>query len=600
MKDKKNVPINYFSRDFDTIKRSLVEHAKRYYPDSYKDFSEVGFGSLMLDTVAYIGDILSFYLDYQVNESFLDTATETNNVLSLAKQMGYKFNNTPTSYGVATFFITVPSLPNGTGPDLAYVPKLKRGSEFTATTGARFTLVEDVEFLKRTNEVVVAANDESTNLPTYWAIKAYGVVISGYYETFYLDVGEYQKFLRLTMPETNISEIIKVEDSEGNEYYQVENLSQDVIYVPIGNRNSKSTDEPSSLLRPYSTPRRFVVERDELSTYIQFGSGVSEKSTNSQKIADPSEVVLQKHAKNYIYDTSFDPLKLTNTDKLGIVPSNTTLAITARVNDTNGVNISIDSLNTVSDPIIEFDNEGALDGDLLREVVNSLELTNDERIVGQVASNNLDEIKIRSRNFLSSQNRAVTLQDYKSLVYNMPKEYGAVKRVNVVRDQNSFKRNLNMYVVSQDINGALCQTPLTLKENIKIWLNNNRMINDTIDILDAKIINLGINYTIINDLRYESGDTLQECNFKLQEHFSYIREVGEPFFISDVQKVLKDVKGVLDVVDVEIVNKTGLPYSEIYLNLDSIRSADGRYLNIPENVIFEIKYPNIDIKGAIE
>ena len=600
MSNKKNVPINYFSRDFNSIKRSLVEHTKRYYPDSYKDFNELGFGSLMLDTVSYIGDVLSFYLDYQVNESFLETATERKNILKLAKQMGYKFNNTPTSYGVASFFITVPSLPNGTGPDLSYIPKLKRRSEFTAATGGRFTLINDVDFGNPANEIVVAANDEASNLPTYWAIKAYGVVVSGYYDTFYVDVGSFKKFLKIRLPETNITEIVKIEDDEGKEYFQVENLSQDVIYVPIANRNAKSVTEPSSLLRPYSTPRRFTVEKDELYTYVQFGSGISERDSNSQQMAEPTEVVLQKHAKNYVYDTSFDPNKLINTEKLGIVPTDTTLAITARVNDVNSVNVAIDGLNGVSDPIIEFENEGSLDLGLLNEVKNSLEVTNDERILGEVPSNSAEEIKIRARNFLSTQNRAVTIQDYKSLVYNMPKEYGSVKRVNVLRDQNSFKRNLNLYVLSEDENGFLCQTPLILKENLKIWLNNNRMINDTIDILDAKIINLGINYTIINDLRYQSGEVLNECNTKLQEHFAYTREIGEPFFITDIQKVLKNTKGVLDVVDIEIVNKTGSPYSEIALNLDSIRSADGRYLNIPDNVIFEIKYPDIDIKGAIE
>lgn len=600
MKERKNIPINYSSRDFASIKQSLVEHAKRYYPDSYRDFSEVGFGSLMLDSVSYIGDILSFYLDYQVNESFLDTATETKNILKLAKQMGFKYNSVPTSYGIASFFITVPSLPNGTGPDLSYIPKLKSMSQFTSRTGARFTLLTDVDFANPSNEIVVAANNQISNIPTHWAIKANGPVISGYYETYYIGVGEYVKFLKVRLPSANIAEIVKVEDDEGNEYFEVNNLSQDVIYVPIPNKNSNNNQEPNYLLRPYSTPRRFVVERTLSTTSLQFGSGTSENSEITSKIADPSEVVLQKHAKKYVHDTSFDPVKLINTDKLGIVPSNTTLAVTVRLNDAQNVNISVNSLNFVAEGILEFENETSLDVDYVNEVKNSLEITNDERIIGQVPTLNGEEIKIRSKNFLSTQNRAVTLQDYKSLVYNMPNQFGAIKRVNVLRDQNSFKRNLNMYVISEDVNGNLCQTTGLLKENIKIWLNNNRMINDTIDILDAKILNLGINYTIISDLRYEGNETLNECNFQLQEYFSYAREIGEPFFITDIQKILKNVKGVLDVVDIEVVNKTGSPYSEIYMNLDSIRSADGRYLNIPDNVIFEIKYPLLDIKGAIE
>ena len=599
MQEKKNIPINYYSRDFQSIKQSLVEHAKRYYPDSFKDFSEAGFGSLMLDTVSYIGDVMSFYMDYQVNESFLDTASEVKNVIKLAKQMGYKHNSVPTSYGTVALFITVPSLPNGLGSDPAYIPKLKRRSEFSSGNGNKFTLLSDVDFSNPTNEIVVAANDEITNIPTYWAIKAYGVVISGYYDTIYYDIGEFTKFLKIKLPRKDIAEVVKVEDSEGNEYYEVENLSQDIVYVPIANKTANSAEEPLSLLRPYTTPRRYVLERDEIYTYLQFGSGTSAANANSQQLTDPSKTILKRHAKKYISDTSFDPNKLVNTEKLGIVPVNTTLGITVRANNAVDINIAADELNSVDSPLFEFEEENYLNTDLLAFVVDSLEITNEEKIVGDVPRNTSQEIKIRAKNSLSAQNRAVTIQDYKTLVYNMPNEFGSIKRVNIIRDENSYKRNLNMYVVSEDEEGSLTETQQIIKENIKIWLNENRMINDTIDILDAKILNLGINYTIVNDYRYEKSEVLSSCAQKLEELFSHTREIGEPFFISDIQRVLKNVSGVLDVVDIQIENKYGSPYSQLQINLDTIRSADGRYLEIPKNVIFEIKYPETDIKGAV-
>lgn len=598
MDKKKNVPINYYARDYQSIKQSLVEHAKRYYPEVYKDFNEASFGSLMFDTVSYVGDVLSFYLDYQANESFINTATELKNITKLAKQMGYKHDSIPTSYGVASFFITVPATSDGLQPDTTYIPVLKKDSEFVSDNGISFLLLDDVRFDQSDNEIVVAANDPNTNIPTYWAIKSYGAVMSGKYETVEVEIGEFQRFLKVKVPLNNIAEIISVRDEEGNEYYQVENLSQDVIYIPIANR-TETNQQANSLLRPYSAPRRFVLEKDPYATYIQFGYGTDATDSNREKMVDPSEVVLQKHAKNYISDASFDPSRLIQSDKLGIVPVSTKLQITARINETNEVNVGVDKLTTVSDAILEFDDPKNLNRALVNFVKSSLELTNEEKIVGQVPTINGEEIKLRALSSFSAQNRAVTLQDYSTLVYNMPNTYGKIKRVGVVRDRNSLKRNLNLYVVSEDENGYLTETNSVIKENVKIWLNSNRMINDTIDILDAKILNLGINYTIVVDVRYNKQEILNKCNNKLKEFYSYTREIGEPLFLSDVNNVIKEVKGVLDIGNVTIVNKSGGLYSDLSYDLDKNRSADGRYIEMPSNVIFEIKYPNDDIKGAI-
>lgn len=598
MTDKKNIPINYYSRDFESIKQSLVEHVKRYYPDVYKDFNEASFGSIMLDTVSYIGDVLSFYLDYQANESFLNTATELKNIIKLSRQLGYKYNNVPTSYGLASFFITVPSTTNGTAPDTRYIPVLKAGSEFGAENGTSFLLMDDVRFDKDDNEVVVAANDPVTGIPTYWAIKSYGSVISGRYENAEIEVGQLSRFLKVKIPLNNVAEIVSVFDSEGYEYYEVENLSQDVIYIPISNKG-ETKKEVESLLRPYSVPRRFTVERDNLYAYLQFGYGVDASNFAKETITDPSEVVIKKVGKRYISDTSFDPTRLVNSDKLGIVPVNTTLTVKVRTNNSSELNVGVDKLTKVNKSIFEYVDRPNLSTDLVNFVNTSLEVTNEEKIVGQVSINGPEDLKIRAMSTVSTQNRAVTLQDYKALVYNMPNTFGSIKRVNVIRDQNSFKRNLNMYVVSQDENSYLTQTNQVIKENLKIWLSNNRMINDTIDILDAKILNLGINYSVVGDLNVNNDELLKKCNDRLKEYYSYVREIGEPFFISDVSRTLKEVKGVLDIVTIQVVNKYGGVYSDLTYDLDKNRSADGRYIEVPENVIYEIKFADQDIKGAV-
>ena len=594
----KKVPINYFSRDFNSIKQSLVEHAKRYYPDSYKDFSEASFGSMMFDTVSYVGDILSFYLDYQVNESFLQTSNEYENVLKLARQMGYKLDDVPTAHGIASFFIFVPANASGLGPDERYIPVLKRGSTFASSGGTQFILNEDVRFDTENTEIVVGRTDETTGFPTFYALKSYGRVISGQFQTTNIPVGSFKRFLRLEVDIPNISEIVSVVDTEGNEYFEVSYLSQDIIYRPIANRTS-TKKEVSNFLRPYSVPRRYVVEKDANTTFLQFGYGTDISDFNKDRQVDPSSVVLKYHSKEYISDTSFDPTNLIYSDKFGIVPSNTTLSVVARTNQIQDVNVSAENLDTVTSALLEFDDERSLDPILTNSVRASLEITNEEPINGRIDRATVEEIKIRALNTLSTQNRAVTREDYKSLIYNMPNDYGSIKRVNVIRDQNSFKRNLNIYVISQDTNNRLVRTNTVVKENIKFWLNTNRMINDTIDILDAKVLNFGVDFKIVADLEKNKYETLNNCIASLKSYFSNTKEIGEAIFITDITKTLRDVEGVVDVVSIKLENKVGGNYPGILYDIDKYISADGRYVNIPDNVIVELRYPNEDIRGAV-
>ena len=597
---KKNVPINYSARDYASIKESLVQHAKRYYPDSFRDFNEAGFGSLMLDTVSYVGDVLSFYLDYQANESFLDTAIEFNNVEKLTRQMGFKEIETPTSHGIATFFILVPATQNGLGPDYTYIPILKRNSTFSTTNGNQFILNEDVFFNSPDNETVVARVNQTTGLPTFYAIKSYGRVLSGVYEQVVIDVGEFQRFRKLRLPIANLAEIIKVEDTEGNEYFQVDYLTQDVIYRPIIDRaGSNNRSSNTAFLRPFTVPRRFVLEKMNGNYYLQFGQGQDKTNKNQESIADPSTVALKIYGKNYISGDSFDPTSLIETDKFGVVPVNTKLTVTVRTNSSANVNASAASLKKVDSARFEFPNPLSISTNIKNQIKNSIEVTNEEPIVGDTKLLTSKDLKIIAGSAYAAQSRAVTREDYKALLYKIPAEFGRVKRVNVVRDQDSFKRNLNLYVICNDEKGFLVPANSVVKQNLKIWLNKNRMINDTIDILDAKIVNFGIDFSVIADLESNKFDVMNSCKNALMTEFSRIREIGEPLFYSDVMKILKDVKGVLDIVRVKIYNKSGGLYSNMFYDMDKYLSADGRYINCPDNAIFELKFPNTDIKGVV-
>ena len=210
-------PINYTSRDFESIKGDLENYAKRYYPTTFKDFSEASFGALMLDLVAYVGDQLSFYADFQANESFLDSAIRYDNVIRLSETLGYKNQGVAKSTGQVAIFMLVPVAANSRAPDLDYFPILQRGTIFSGDNGATYTLTSDVDFSDSNNEITVARTDNTTGNPTYFAVKAMGQVVSGQQYEEQLTVGDYQRFLKMSLNRANVTEIISIKDSQGNE-----------------------------------------------------------------------------------------------------------------------------------------------------------------------------------------------------------------------------------------------------------------------------------------------------------------------------------------------------------------------------------------------
>jgi len=595
---KRTFPIDYTSRDYSSIREDLIGYAKRYYPDTFKDFSEASFGALMLDTVAYVGDIMSFYLDYQVNESFLDTASEYDNVLRLSEQMGYKYVGSNSTTGMVSVYAVVPANSTGLGPDTSYMPILKRNSVLGGSGGS-FILLEDMRFDDPSNDVVASNIDDATGNPTNYAIKATGQVISGRFGTTTQTVGAFERFKTITLGNPNIVEIISVFDSEGHEYFEVEYLTQDVVYKSVPNRDENTRDNAPALIRPFIATRRFTTKKTANTIQMQFGFG-SDTEVATPGLAEPSNVVLQRAAKGYVTDAIFDPSDLIGSDKLGIGPANTTLTITYRLNTSNSANAAIGAVNQITTPIVEFNDPSIANDSAARTVVRSLECFNEEPIVGSVRIPTIEEVRTQALNIFPAQSRAVTSTDYEAMVYAMPGHLGAVKRCRVLRDQDSIKRNLNVYVISEDAQGKLVQSNSALKENLKIHLNRYRMINDTVDILDAKIVNVGIEFEVVASEEINKFEVLDNATTALVAAFgTKTMFIGERFYITDVFTALNKVRGVADTAKVKLVSKRGTNYSSSTLSIDQFMSLDGRYLSVPDNVILEIKFPKIDIKGTV-
>ena len=592
-------PINYTSRDFEAIKDDLVNYAKRYYPTTFKDFNEASFGSLMMDLVAYVGDQLSFYADYQTNESFLDSAIEFGNIVRLAESLGYRYPGAPRSTGQCSFYIIVPANTNTRGPDLSYLPILEAGTVLGSSGGGSFTLTENVDFTDASNKITVARVDTTSGNPTYFAVKAFGQVVSGQRFSETITIGNYQRFLKLKLDKTNITEVISVVDSQGNEYYEVDHLSQDIIFKELVNTDSTRTAVPY-IMRTVPVPRRFVIERDIAdNTYLQFGYGSAENITGDL-IADPASVTLNVTGRNYITDQTFDPTKLIESDKFGVVPVNTVLTVEYTANNSDTVNAPVGAISSVVNPRYRFANQASLAQNAVADVIASLEVENETPILGDTSPLTPEEIRTQAFGSQAAQNRAVTRNDYINLSYRMPAKFGKIKRVNIVRDKDSAKRNLNIYVLSENSSGNMIVPNSVLKQNLKEWLNSYRMINDTIDILDGQIINIGINFEVLPELNVNRYEVLQDCVTKLQNEYLNVKfNIGEAVYISEIYKLLNDVPGVVDTTNVEIINKTSTGYSDYEYDVLENMSDDGRFLKIPEDSVAEVLYPGIDVSGVV-
>ena len=587
--------INYTNKEYEGIREDLTQIAERFYPDTFQDFSEASFGSMMLDAVAYVGDQLSFYLDYNINETFLDTSYQLNNIIRHGRTLGYKNSGRPSTYGQVALYVLVPASQTGIGPDAKYIPIIKRGTRFSSTTGQNFVLTEDVNMKETSNPVVVARTNPSTGAPTFFAIKSYGNVVSGFFNTETIDVGAYQRFRSVSLANNNVSEIISVFDSEGNEYFEVEHLSQDTVFKTLSNKNYKNDNVPS-VMKPLLVNRKFVTVFDSNGVLLQFGSG---DELAADVIAEPQSISMDIFGKTYVTDTSFDPSRLVSNKYYGIVPQNTTLTILYRQTNPVNSNIAAGGINTVGATIVEFEDVSSLAAGKVSAVRNSIEVSNETPIVGNVSNPTSAEVKQRIYDTFPTQNRAVTQRDYENLVYRMPSSFGSIKRCSVQKDPDSQKRNLNVYVLSEDPQGKLTNSNLTIKENIKTWLNHYRMINDTVDILDPFIINIGINFIVKPEINSDKFKILNDCVNAIAKEYTTPLFIGEGLSLSKIFNILNNVPGVNDTVKVQIVNKNSSNYSNVFFSISENMSPDGDVLVCPKNAIFEIKFPQVDIKGKL-
>jgi len=591
---------SYLARDFQDFRADLLDHARSHFSDKIQDFSEASLGGLFLDMAAYVGDNMSFYLDHQFRELSPSTVTESKNIESMIKNAGLKITGNAPASVMVNFYIkiskTVDPITNRPIPNPIDIPVILENTQVLARNGTTFYLTRDLDFSEKDGNgkytaTVNAITDQSGNVESYVFIKP-GLCISGTVTTETFELGTYLPFRTITLANNHVTSILRVYDSDGNEYHEVESLSQDTVF-----RKNKLSNGSSSIdIIP--APYRFIssVDIPTRSTTIQFGSGdVSDLET----LTDPSQMALPLYGKSTFSQFSLDPNRLMKNSSLGISPQNVTLTVVYRYGGGASHNVEPESIDEVS--VISWRFPAGVPYNNAQIVKNSVSVENTESASGGSAGPTLTELKQYVTSSRTMQNRVVTKEDLLARIYTMPTDFGIVYRANVLPNPANALASL-LYIVSRDSEGKLTQSSDALKRNLSTYLNEFRLIGDAMDILDAKIINFRIRIEVkIHESENKFSVQSKIINSVAALFPANEINLGKPINVTQINSAISAVTGVISINKVTITNIFGeddiYDYSEEKKNM-SLAFDAGEYLAEPYE-IFELRYPKTDIQVIV-
>lgn len=595
---------SYIARDLSGFRADLLNYARTYFPDNIQDFSEASLGGMLLDFAAMVGDSMSFYADHQFNELDWRKTIERKNLHRHIENAGIKIPGPSPSVAEVDITISIPAaLVNGEYvPDVNALPVILKGTTFTGGP-TRFSIIDDVDFSELDGfgnimgDVTVESIDPVTNNPTYFLVTKTQVCISGTTSTITRIVGSPQQFLKIPLG-SEASEVISVFDSEGNEYYEVEYLSQDTVFAGLKNYDhDHEVVEYAMGIRP--APYRFETNRDinTRSLTLTFGSGNAE-SLEDDIIPDPSELALPLYGKNVVQRFSLDPNRLLTTDTLGVAPSNTTLTIIYREGGNYSHNVGTGLISEISQLNSRFP-VASIDIALQKQILDSIRVTNRLPAAGGAPAPTLDELRNLIPNARQQQSRIVSKEDLISRIYTMPSKFGRVFRASVRPNPNNHLSS-QLFIISKDAGNKLALSSDTLKKNISTYLNEFRLISDAIDVLDARVINFKVDFNIVVDPNLKKEVVVQKVIRKLADILRIKNfQIDQPILLIDIMHTITSQPGVLSLLDLNIENITteheNRLYSDVSFNM-SANTFKGMII-APAGSIFELRYPSKDITG---
>jgi len=618
--------IRYLGKDFAQLRTNLIEFTKNYFPNTYNDFNESDPGMMFYEMSAYVGDVLGFYIDKQLKESLLVSAEERKNLFSLAQSLGYKVKNKVASTVDLDVFQLLPATPTGSGvvPDWNYALTIPAGMIVkSVSTAAEFRTLDTVNFgqLQSTSgsNVTVYQINDVTNLAEYYLLKQTVKAVAGTIQTANYTFGTAKRFDKITLDATNIIDVVDITDSDNNIWTEVPNLAQDTVFETISNVSQNDPElSQFNLSVPYllklrKTSRRFISRfRTDGKLDIQFGAGIA-ADLDEEIIPNPDNVGSGLPNLQLQYDQPLDPSNFMYTRSYGLAPSNTTL--TVRYTTGGGLASNVPAFDLTNIVTLSFSiNETGLNTALLNQIKASVACTNPLPAAGGKDEETVDDIRNNALSYFATQNRAVTDQDYIIRAYSMPPKFGSVAKAYIIQDtQLNLNTNqtvanplaLNLYTLGYDVNGSLTPLNDAVKENLKVYLSQYRLMTDAINIRDAFIINFGINFEIIVLPEYNSNEVLLKCIDSLRSYFDVKKwQINQPIILSKIYVLLDRVEGVQTVSRLELVNlyNSNQGYSGNIYPMSATEGGSTRggvvYPSLDPS-IFEIKYPNSDIKGRV-
>jgi hypothetical protein len=609
--------IRYINRNFNDFRNALIEYTKTYFPNTYNDFTETSTGMLFMEMSAYVGDVLSFYLDNQIQETFIQYARQTENLFNLSYLLGYVPKVTTAASVDIDFYQQLPAKLSGntTVPDFDYCLKIPENTQISANNNSNIKfLIQDVVDFSTSSSMdptEISVYQISGTQPTFYLLKKTRKAISSTIVSTTFTFTSPVKFDTREINASNIIGILDVVDSNGNVWYEVPNLAQENVFDTIRNTNFNDPNYSSDTEVPYLLQLRQVQRRfatrfiNGTTLQLQFGAG-NPISTDEEIIPNPDNVGLGLPFEKNKMTTAFSPTNFVFTNTYGIAPSNITL--TVRYLTGGGVQSNVDSgiLTNIDTNNVTFLKPN-LSSSLANTIFNSLAINNLLAADGGSDGDTIEELRQNALGNFQNQLRTVTQQDYLIRALSMSSNLGVISKAYAAPSKigefqpGELPTILDLYVLSYDINKNLRTASPTLKKNLQTYLSEYRMINDSIRIKDAFIINIGVIFDIIVLPNYNNNEVLTKCISALEDYFLIDKwQINEPIILKDLYILLDKVEGVQTVKNVSIENLTGssLGYSDYAYDIPGATLNDVVYPSI-DPMIFEVKNPNTDIKGRV-
>ena len=612
------VDIKYLNKDFASLKADLIEYARAYYPTVYNDFTQASPGSMFIDMASYVGDVLSFYLDNQLQETFLQYAKQKGNLFTLAYMLGYRPKVTSAAIVNLDVYQQLPAVSIGGGdvaPDFTYAMTIEQGMQVKSNVNSSviFYVPQKVNFASSSSldpTTVEVYTINGSNVPTSYLLKKTVQALSGQVKTQEFSFSSPQRFATVNISDNSIITILDAKDSDGNTWYEVPYLAQDYILKPVENTAAnypslyQFQNQVPYMIQKLSVPRRFTSRfRSDGSLEIEFGPGINSVA-DTAILPNPNNVSVGLTGGGLsTLSSSFDPTNFVTTQTYGLAPKNTTITFQYLVGGGANANALSNQITQISSYTVSGNTS----------YQNTIIVNNPDPASGGGDGDTVDELRMNIAAEFPTQYRAVTQEDYLARTLSMPSQYGKISKAYITKDDATFNNYMqgdisqkdqvlvSLYVLGLNGNNNLADPSPALLQNLQTYLSDYRMMTDAVSIKPGYIINIGCNFDIIIRPNYTSQDVIARCILVLQNYFNINNwQINEPIILSDIYTLLDQVVGVQTVKNVRIVNNSGVAngYSEYAYDVSGATLNGVIYPSLDPS-IFEVKYPKSDIQGRV-